>query len=293
MRGGCIIWRKHLYAQRKWQFWWVQVFASLERGVATEGTICFYPTSVVWNNILFVSLQLWVIIKTEAMFSSETGWRWSKWSATAPCGNTQAVPQHGSAQQASSIYIVTPTSLHYWTKDIMNPVCCDTGLVHSITHSGRQRTKWIEIQTQSSPQHHHLTWMPLFWVMIESLLSWTTHDSSWTLHSSLHTPTRCLAGSFFIHWCDACLQLCMCSLISNCLSMQNVQLGHGLHASKWTWRVRSCWWDLCDCVSFNPGVLQRWFNKVSPYSFCTGAPRSLWLPTCSIRCSHRKVPESP
>ena len=59
------------------EFSWVQMFASLERCVANEGTI-FYPTSVMWRNVLFVSLQLWVIIKTEAMFSSETGWRWSK-----------------------------------------------------------------------------------------------------------------------------------------------------------------------------------------------------------------------
>ena len=59
------------------EFSWVQMFASLERCVANEGTI-FHPTSVMWRNILFVSLQLWVIIKTEAMFSSETGWRWSK-----------------------------------------------------------------------------------------------------------------------------------------------------------------------------------------------------------------------
>jgi hypothetical protein len=53
------------------------VFATLERGVADE-IICFQPNSVMVTNILFVSLQLWVIIKTEAMFSSETGWKWSK-----------------------------------------------------------------------------------------------------------------------------------------------------------------------------------------------------------------------
>jgi hypothetical protein len=143
--------------------------AALEWDVADE-TICFQPTSVIWNNILFVSLQLCVIIKTEAMFSSETGWRWSKWSATTPCGNPQAVPQHGSSQQASFLYTVTHTSFYYSINHTMNLICCNAGLVHSIIHLGQRRTKWIETQTRSSPRHRHPTWTLLLWVMSESLL---------------------------------------------------------------------------------------------------------------------------
>jgi len=41
--------------------------------------------------------QLWVIIKAKTVFSPETGWRWSKWPTTTPCGNSEAVPQHGSS----------------------------------------------------------------------------------------------------------------------------------------------------------------------------------------------------
>jgi hypothetical protein len=60
--------------------------------------------------------------------------------------------------------------------------------------------------------------------MSGSLWWWTTHGSSWTLHYSPHTQTRCLAGMSLMCHCDVCsgsLQelststVCLCRMFSS------------------------------------------------------------------------------
>lgn len=244
------------------------------------------PVWCVGRYCCLVMFQLWVIIKTEAVFSPETRWRWSKWSATTPCRNPQAVPQRSASQQASLLYVMTARMQITLLEQRYDVLYCDAGPAHSSTPWDRQRTRWTGTQT------HRPTWLSLLWVMSGSLWWWTTHGSSWILHCSPHTQTRCLAGTSLMCHCDVCW-FPAGALNKYCLPVQNVQLWHRLHASKRAWGVWSCRWDLRNGVSFNPGVLQRWFNKVPPYSVCAGAARGMWLPACSIWCSHCQVPESP